>query len=262
MHRLRGELRPAETAYVEAQQRGRDPQPGLARLRLAEGQNDAAARGIAGAVRVAADQLARAKLRAAQVEIALAAGDVSTAREAAHELDQVADVFGSSGLRAEAAEARGRVALAGSDPAVALLELRSATEQWGELGAPYRAARVRVLLAQVHQSSGDHELATFELDAATSTLEELGARVDLQIAQGLRSEPRPPGGLTPRETEVLKAIAGGRSNREAATYLFLSEKTVARHLHNIYTKLGVSSRTAAAAFAFKHQLADPPPDVH
>ena len=257
-HRLRGDLTPAEEAYLVAHQWGRDPQPGLSLLRLAEGHADVALRGVTGAVQAASDQLARAAMLPAVVEIAQAAGDAQLAREAAAELDRAADVYASSGLLAEAAEARGRVALVDGDPSVAIRELGSAARRWTELEVPYRAARVRVELARAHAARDEPDAADMELEAASATFERLGARHDILRLAHVRARPGLPGGLTPREAEILRVVADGLSNREVAEQLVLSEKTVARHLHNIYAKLGVSSRTAAVAYAYQHGLAAAP----
>jgi DNA-binding CsgD family transcriptional regulator len=262
VHRLRGEAGPAAEAYRQAHLRGRDPQPGLSLLWLAEGQTDTAARGIAGAARLTSDSLARAPLLAAQVEIAVAAGDGETARSAATELAHTAERYGSSGLRAEASEAEGRAALANGDTSVAVRQLGLAVQRWSDMGAPYRAARARVHLALGLQTADAQEAAALELDAAAAAFDALGADRDTRIVAQLRASPGLPGGLTAREAEVLVLIATGQTNRQTAQQLLLSEKTVARHLHNIYLKLGVSSRTAASAFAFEHGLAKPPSDMH
>lgn len=262
LHRLRGDEGLAAEAYRQAHRRGRDPQPGLSLLWLAEGRTEAAARSIAGAVRLTSDSLSRAPLLVAQVEIALEAGDGETARSAAAELARTAELYGSSGLHAEASEAEGRVALADGDTAVAVRQLGSAVQQWSDMGAPHRAARARVQLALSLRAADEQEAAELELDAAATQFDALGANGDARALAQLRSHRGLPGGLTAREAEVLTLIAGGRTNRQAAQELFLSEKTVARHLHNIYTKLGVSSRTAAAAFAFEQGLASPPPGMH
>jgi DNA-binding NarL/FixJ family response regulator len=110
-------------------------------------------------------------------------------------------------------------------------------------------------LAGAYRALGDEGSATRELDAAQAVFERLGASPDVARAIALRKDRELPGGLTPRELEVIALVAEGGSNREIAEELDLSEKTVARHLSNIFTKLGISSRTAAAAFAYEHGLA-------
>ena len=258
LHRLRGDLQQADDAYREAHERGRNPQPGMALLRLAQGDPQAANRELLSALELAADDLARAPLWAVQVEIAAALGDSDAAREASARLTEAAELFGSSGLLAEGCEARGRLALAVDDVAVATSEFQSACRQWQVLQAPYRAARARVLLARAHQKAENLPAAERELDAAAGVFASLGAQLDAQGVVDLRSGGVRPGGLTRREVEVLAIIADGKTNKEAAEELFLSEKTVSRHLANIYNKLGVSSRTAAAAYAFQHGIASSP----
>lgn len=254
IRRQRGDLAGAEEAYERAHAMGRGPQPGLALVRLAQGKVDAAAAAVEGALATAVDPLERARLCSAQVEIATVADDVDTAKPAAAELAAAADRYGSSGLLASAAQARGAVALmAGGDDALA--HLQEACRRWQAIGARHRTARVRELLARAHQVLGNRDAADLELDAAAAEFERLGARLDVERVAALRSAPSRPDGLTAREVEVLVLVAEGKTNREVAGALFLSEKTVARHLSNIFTKLDVSSRTAAAAYAFEHGLA-------
>ncbi len=255
VRRQRGDLDCAEKAYERARAMGRDPQPGLARLRLAQGRTDSAAEGIATALSTTDDPLVRARLCAAQVEVALAAADLPTAKLAAEEVTAAARRYGSSGLVAAADQARGAVALAAGDHESALTHLQDACRTWRAVGAPHRTAQVRMLLARTYQALGNDETATVELDAAEAEFERLGASLDLERVAELRSGRRLPDGLTAREAEVLGLVAAGMTNKEAADALFLSEKTIARHLSNIFTKLGVTSRTAAAAYAFEHGLA-------
>jgi DNA-binding NarL/FixJ family response regulator len=257
LRRLRGDLAGAEDAYRLAHELGRDPQPGLALLRLAQGRAANAAASVRAALTaVAADRLARAWLCAAQVEIALAAGDVETAGRACDELTATASTYGSSGLEAAALQARGAVLLAGGRAEAALPTLRAACRRWRELDAPYDAARVRVLLARAYAALGDGDAATMELDAAAAVFQRLGATLDAASTHAAgRGRPALPGGLTGREAEVLALVAAGRTNREIAATLVLSHKTVARHLSNIFAKLGVTSRTQAAAWAYEHGLA-------
>jgi DNA-binding NarL/FixJ family response regulator len=258
LHRLRGDLAAAEAAYLRAHELDRDPQPGLALLRLAQGRAATAAASIRAALTaVTNDRLARARLCAAQVEIALAAGDAGTAGRACDELTRTASTYGSSGLEAAALHARGAVLLAGGQAEAALPTLRAACRRWLELDAPYDAARVRLLLAGTYQALGDADAARRELDAAEVVFERLGATLDAREVAARRGPAALPGGLTGREAEVLALVAAGRSNREIAAVLVLSPKTVARHLSNIFAKLGVSSRTRAAAYAFEHGLAAP-----
>jgi DNA-binding CsgD family transcriptional regulator len=249
IRRFRGDLAGAEAAYDLAHELGRDPQPGLALLRLAQGKPAAAASSIAAALQVASPApLERARLLAAQVPIALAAGDLETATAAAAELSATAATFGSVGLQAEAHRCRGAVELAAGQTVTALAALRQACGLWQELDVPYEMARTRVLVADAYDALDDGDAAARERAAARACFERLGAVGDLRLldAEGAAA----PAGLTRREVEVLTLVATGRTNRQIAEELVLSEKTVARHVANIFTKLGVSSRSAATAFAF------------
>jgi DNA-binding NarL/FixJ family response regulator len=258
IRRLRGDLAGAEEAYRHAHRLGRDPQPGLALLRLAEGRAEAASASIRAALTaVSHDRLARARLCAALVEVALAAGEPQTARQACDELNLTASTYGSSGLEAASLQARGAVVLAEGRPEAALQTLRAACRRWQELDAPYDAARVRLLLARTYQALGDGDAAVLELDAAEAVFARLGATLDIGDLAALRGRPVLPDGLTQREAEVLALVAAGRTNREIAAVLVLSHKTVARHLSNIFAKIDVTSRTQAAAYAYRHGLAMP-----
>ena len=254
IRRLRGDLDGAEDAYVRGHELGRDPQPGLALLRLVQGHPDPAAALIRSALAGVTDRLARARLLAAQVEIAIAANDTATASAAADELDAVADAYRSSGLQAAAKRCRGSVLLATGRTEEALSTLREACSGWTELEAPYDCAKVRVLLARVYRQLGDIESSERELDAARAAFEELGAELDARLADDERRGALP-SGLTEREVAVLALVAGGSTNRQIAGALLLSQKTVERHLSNIFTKLDVTTRTAAARFAFEHGIA-------
>jgi DNA-binding CsgD family transcriptional regulator/tetratricopeptide (TPR) repeat protein len=255
LHRLRGEFAEAEQAYRRAGQSGREPQPGLAMLRLAQGQVETAARAIRPVVDEANGWVVRSRVLAAFVEIVLAANDVGAARGAADELAQIADDLGAPLLQAEAAQATGAVLLGEGDARAALVVLRRAWAAWRDLEVPYEAARVQVLIGLACQQLDDPDTAAMEFDAARLIFEELGAAPDLARVEALASSARPDVlGLTEREVEVLALVAKGKTNREIATELTISEHTVARHIQNIFAKLGVSSRTAAGAFAFEHEL--------
>jgi len=256
VHRLQGEFAAAEEAYREASRCGWEPQPGLALLRLAQGRGDAAAAAIRRAVGETAEGLKRAGLLPAYVEILLAVGDAEEKRSACCELEEIAEGYESGMLGAMAAHARGAVDLAGGDARAALVALRHAWQVWQELKAPYEAARVRVLVGLACRALGDDDTAALELEAARGVFEELGAAPDLARVDALtrRAASGETHGLTPRELEVLRLVAAGNSNREIASALVISEHTVARHLQNIFAKLGLSSRTAASAFAFEHDL--------
>jgi ATP/maltotriose-dependent transcriptional regulator MalT len=258
MQRLRGDLSGAEASYQKAHELGRDPQPGLAFLRLAQGRSDAASVSIQAAlIAETHNRLARAPLCAAQVEIALAAGSMDSARRACEELEATAAVFASSGLQATALHCRGAVALADGLPEQALPILRDACRRWRELRAEYNASKACVLLAKAYEELGDADASERELDAAATVFDRLGAVPDAQQVAAQRGGKRYPGALTAREVELLALVATGMSNREVARSLTISEKTVARHLSNIFTKLNVTSRTEAAGYAFAHRLAAP-----
>jgi DNA-binding CsgD family transcriptional regulator len=250
--RLLGRFDAAENAYHEASKFGWEPQPGLAQLRLAQGKSDAALAAIRRADAEISQALKRAALLPAHVEIALAADEIEEARTACRELEELAKTYESPMLGAITAHARGAVALAEGDPQSALVSLREAWRVWLELDAPYEAARARVLVAQACSVLGDEDAAALELAAAREVFEQLGASPDL--AQLDAKTPSDRHGLSERELEVLRLVATGKSNREIAAELVISEHTVARHLQNIYAKLGLSSRAAATAFAFERDL--------
>jgi ATP/maltotriose-dependent transcriptional regulator MalT len=258
----RGDLAGAEEALRSAHRLGRDPQPGLALLRLAQGRVPVAEASIRVALAAtgSGNPLARVPLLEAQVRIALAARDLDTAGAACAELAATAGTFDSSGLAVAATQARGAVLLAGGRPEEAVGVLRGACGRWQDLHAPYECARVRVLLARAYRELGDEDAAALELDAAAPVFDRLGAALDAVDVAQLRRGRSLPGGLTEREAEVLGLVAAGRTNQEVADALVLSRKTVARHLSNIFTKLGLTSRTAAAAFAYQHGLARPGSD--
>jgi ATP/maltotriose-dependent transcriptional regulator MalT len=256
LHRLQGELGAAEDAYGEASRCGWEPQPGLALLRLVQGKRDAAVSSIRRVLGETTEEMKRAGLLPAAVEILLTAGDRDDARAASRELDEIAQRHESSMLYAMAAHARGAVALADGDAQAALAALRPAGQRWQELEAPYDVARTRVLVAKACRALGDKDAENLELGAARDGFRELGAAPDLVNVESLLQSP-PAGaahGLTARELEILRLVASGKSNREIAAALVISEHTVARHLQNIFTKLRISSRTAATAFAFEHDL--------
>jgi ATP/maltotriose-dependent transcriptional regulator MalT len=254
IQRLRGELVDAEESYRRASLAGRDPEPGMSLLRLAQGRVDVARAAIRRALDEAPDPIARSRLLPAFVEVMLACGDVEAARAAADELAEIAAQLAAPYLEALASEASGAVLLAAGDPRPALAKLRAAQRSWRELDAPHQAARVRVLLGLACRELGDGASAELEFEAARGALEELGARPDLERLARLAGSPTP-GGLSRREREVLALVAAGKTNRAIASELFISEKTVARHVSNILAKLGLASRTEATAHAYKHGLA-------
>jgi ATP/maltotriose-dependent transcriptional regulator MalT len=255
LHRLQGDFAAAEAAYREASRYGHEPQPGLSLLRFGQGDDDAATSTIRRALSETADPLQRTRLLPSHAEIALAVGDVAEARRAADELSAIAGDYDILMLRAIAAHTQGMVALAEEEPQSALVSLRAARATWQELDAPYETARTRVLIGLACRVLGDEDTAALELDNATTAFEQLGALPDLARVDTLaRRTELHPHGLTKRELEVLRLVAAGKTNRDIASDLVVSEHTVARHVQNIFSKLDVSSRSAATAFAFEHRL--------
>ena len=257
VHRLRGEFDAAEAAFRETSQCGLEPQPGLALLRLAQGQPAAAEAAIRRVVGESRDSPERPHLLIAFVEIMVAVDDIATARLAAAELATIAEVVDSPYLRAAADYATGSVALADGDAHSAVGSLRQAWASWCDLDTPYDAARARVLIALACRELGDHDTAAMELGIARAAFTQFGAAPDLARLDALVKPAERPSnsGLTGREIEVLELVATGRTNRQIAEALFISEKTVARHVSNIFTKLAVNSRSAATAHAYRHGLA-------
>lgn len=257
LYRLRGEFAAAEEAYRSAARLGREPQPGLALLRMAEGRTGAACAAIRRVVGAAIDPLERARLLPAQIEIMLASGDTQEARGACLELEHIAGMFDTDVLRATAAQARGAVELAEGDASTALGPLRRAFEAWRQLGAPYEAARVRVLIGIACRALGDDEGGDFEFGAARGVFERLGAAPQLWhldslckgVTPGHRHDP-----LTARELQVLRLVTVGKTNKAIAAELCLSERTIDRHVSNILAKLNVPSRAAATAEAYHRRL--------
>jgi ATP/maltotriose-dependent transcriptional regulator MalT len=256
LHRLKGDFARAEEAYREAGRAGRSTQPGLAVLRLAQGQVGAAEAAIRLELAGTAVHVTRARLLAAAVDILLAADELVSAREVADELAVIAHSRGVPFLDAESAHATGAVLLKEGDPSGALDQLRGALGAWRQVEAPYEAARTRVLVGLACRELGDEGSAQLELDAAREAFRTLGAAPDLERVERLSQKATPTlaGGLTGREVQVLALIATGSTNRMIATQLVISEKTVARHVSNIFAKLGVSSRSAATAYAYEHDL--------
>ncbi len=252
-HRLRGDFGRAEEAYREASRWGRRPEPGLALLRVAQGERSAAAAMIGRAIEEA-DEYAKPRLLDASVEIALAGGDLDTARDSASALAALSAASGAALLQATAARAEGATLLESGEARAALPVLRRAWTLWQGLDAPYDGAKIRVLIGQACRALGDADTADLEFDAARAVFRSLGAGPDLARVDALM-RPGPddrPGGLSAREIEVLRSLASGRTNRAIAAELGISERTVDRHVSNIYTKLGISTRSAATAYAYEH----------
>jgi len=257
IHRLRGDTAAAEAAYALASQHGREPQPGLALLRLCQGQKEVARSTIVRVLAETKEPIVRARFLPAAVEIHLACGDITAAREACGALDEIASAFGTDALVAHAARARGLLHLAEGDAVSALGPLRRAFWLWQELEAPYETACVRVHVGNACALLGDADGARLERSAARAIFEELGAMPALAtLDEPASASPTPAakGGLTKRELEVLKLVAAGKTNKQIARDLFLSEKTIDRHLSNILTKLDVPTRTAATAYAYEKRL--------
>jgi ATP/maltotriose-dependent transcriptional regulator MalT len=256
LHRLRGDFSAAETAYREASQWGRRPEPGLALLLLARGRREAARTMIERALEEAADDIARVKLLPAVGEIALATGDRARAGEAVEGLTAAQEARPAPMLAATLACLDGEVRAANGNARAALGLFRSAESLWQELDGPYDLARVRTDLGQALLALGDVDSAALEFDAALRTFRELGAEPDIRRVERLADRPASlPGGLSTREAEVLGLVAGGHTNRAIASALGISERTVDRHVSNIFVKLGVTSRAAATAFAVEHDIA-------
>jgi ATP/maltotriose-dependent transcriptional regulator MalT len=256
VHRLQGEFAAAEDAYRGASQLGLDPQPGLALLRLVQGRTDAAATAIRRVAGTTTDRLKRLSLLPAYIEITLAAGDVEDARKACRELEDIARSFDTGAPDAIATQARGAVDLAEGDAQAALGSLRRAVDLWQRIEAPYAVARVRMLIGLACRALGDEEGAELELEAARTAFRRLGATPDLiRIASyGKEAASIQSHGLTKRELQVLRLVAAGKSNKMIASELFVSQRTIDRHVSNFLGKLDVSSRAAAIAYAHKHKL--------
>jgi DNA-binding NarL/FixJ family response regulator len=257
VHRLRGEHAEAEEAFREASGQGWEPQPGLALLRLAQGNETAADAAIRRVISEGGDPGKRARLLPAYVELMVAAGDLEAAELGCAELDSIAAAEEKPGaLAAMAAQARGLVELAAGRPQEALASLRRADELWRSLAAPYESSRARELIGRACRALGDEDSALLELEAARDTFARLGAATDVARVEGPSGLDHPVDSheLTKRELEVLRLLAAGETNKEIAAGLVVSVRTVDRHVSNIYAKLGVSSRAAATGFAHEHGL--------
>lgn len=256
IERMRGNLPEAEAAYEEAARWSPNTGPGLARLRLAQNKANAAntlVRRMAEHIRAPAP---RALLLDAWVEIALAANDLESARTACQELTSLSERMNFPFVRALRARNEGALLLAENNPQQALNKLEQSRALWHELQVPYEAARVRCLIARAYRKLGDEESAVNAFTEAQKIFENLGASTDLacllkEKQQKSRSDA---GSLTEREIEVLRLVATGKTNRGIAAALHISEKTVARHLSNIFTKLNLDSRTAATVYALEQKL--------
>lgn len=256
LHRLRGEYDCAEQAYRDASESGREPQPGLALLRLAQGRIPAANAAIRRALHEAEDPVTRARLLGPFIEVVLAGGDSETAHVASDELAIVTGQMNQPFLHALTAHMTGIVLLAEHDPHRAVAALRRAWTGWHDIEAPHEAARARVHIALACRALGDADGAEMELHAARSVFALLGAAPDVAWTESVSRAPdhTAASGLTARELEVLALVATGKTNRQIADQLVVSEKTVASHLSHMFTKLGLSSRAAATAYAYQRGL--------
>jgi ATP/maltotriose-dependent transcriptional regulator MalT len=253
IHRLRGDYAKAEDAYRAASELGLEPQPGLALLRLAQGRTRAACTAMRRLTTATTDRVRRAGLLPAHLDIMLASGDLEEARRARDELHEFARALDADMLRAVVAQADGAIAIAEGHPHAALDFLRCAFDLWQRFDAPYEAARARVLIGDACRAVGDHEAAALECEAAKAVFTRLGAQPDLDRLNA--PAPRASGSpLTARELHVLRLISTGRTNKQIASELSVSERTIDRHVTNILTKLNVPSRAAATACAYDRHL--------
>jgi ATP/maltotriose-dependent transcriptional regulator MalT len=253
-YRLCGEYDAAEVAYSAAVEHGHAAQPGLALLWVARERPEAATSAILRLLAERGDPVHRSQILAAAIEVLVAAGDVEDADPLCQELSALGEAFGCTALQAAGLHAVSLVELARGAAEPALLAARRAMQSWSQLSAPYETARSRVLVGRALRQLADEDSAAAELAAARQAFADLGARPAERETVALLADVDPPGGLSPREVEVLQLVAAGKTNHAIARDLTLSDKTVARHLSNIFTKLDVDTRTAAAAYAYEHRL--------
>lgn len=252
LHRLRGEFAEAESAYRSAGEHGRTPTPGIALLRLAEGRAGAAEAAVRRMLEEGGDETTWIAVLPAFVEIMLAGGDLAAARTASDELSARSDRLDNAYVHALAHHARASVLLAQGRPSESLDAARRACEAWRALDMPYERARSQVVVASACRALGDHDAEDFERQAAKETFARLGAGPDLARLTASRTDAAPE--LTARECDVLRLVASGKTNREISAALAISQHTVARHLQNIFSKLGLSSRAAATAYAYENGI--------
>lgn len=251
--RLRGRFDDAEEYYRRAHRLGYLPQPGLGLVRLARGEAGAAV----GSLRSALDPgpgapLPTAQLLAGLIEAAVAAGDADAMSLGLARVDELVSPDPGGAVAAIACSARAWAAASRGEVGRAIEGMRRALDEFHHLQMPYEAARERTRIGVVAERMGDDVTARLEFDAALDAFHRLGAEWDSSLVEerlGAASLP-----LTDREIEVVRLVAGGLTNRQVASELFLSEHTVARHLGNIYTKLDIGSRAAATAWAYDHGL--------
>jgi ATP/maltotriose-dependent transcriptional regulator MalT len=258
LHRLLGDFEEAEDSYREAAKWGRKPQPGLALLRLAQGQDDAAETSIRNSLQETKDTKKRAELLPAVVSIMIAVKKTEEVLEATKELCGIADEFDAPYLYAMSSYCQGAVFLAEGRVQLALEHLQKALTFWNSLNLPYESARTRELKGLVYRGLNDKDNSDVELAAAKWVFEQLKAMPDLERVNRLLNKKRDheTHGLTLRELQVLHGVASGKTNKSVAGELFISERTVDRHVSNIFNKLGVSSRVAATTFALRNKMLD------
>jgi len=258
LHRLVGNFEKAEDCYHEAAKRGRKPQPGLALLRLTQGLNDAAATSIRNTLQETKDPKRRAEILPAVASIMIAVKQTEEALGAAKELCGIARDFNVPYLLAMCCYCHGAVFHAKGNVQPALEQLQKALKFWDALNLPYESACTRELKGLVYQELNDKDNSEAELAAAKWIFEQLKATPDLERVNRLLNRERnhETHGLSLRELQVLRLVASGKTNKSVANELFISERTVDRHVSNIFNKLGVSSRVEATAFALTNQMLD------
>jgi len=252
--RLQGKYTRALDMYRQASRLGFKPQPGLALLRLAQGQTDVARAAIEQTEKEKKDPLSRSKILPAYLEIMIETEEIRAAQRAADELAEIAAAYSAAFLEAVATRAQGNLLLVSGKPADAMAHLHRASTLFTNSKARYESARTRVLIGLACRELGDADTAKMEFESAGETFEHIGAIPDLKSVNKLWPQ-NFPHRLTPRELEVLRLLATGKKNKEIAADLFLSERTIDRHVSNILTKIDAPTRAAATAYAYKYQLA-------
>lgn len=256
LHRLRGEYSEAEAAYHQANKRGKKPQPGLSLLRLSQNKIEAAKMSIRHSLESSQDRLNRSQCLPAYIEIMLATGETQLANTAADELSEIAEMLEAPYLQAIATREKGAVLLASGNPREALAQLEKSWHLLKDFNLPLETARIRILTGMAHRQLGDTDTAEMEIEAAKWLYNRVGAKFDLnKIEDRFQfSSATDTHGLTQRELQVLQLIATGKTNRDIGSELYISERTVDRHVSNILLKLDVASRTEATSFAFEHNI--------
>jgi DNA-binding NarL/FixJ family response regulator len=247
IRRRKGDVEGARQAFRQARDHNKEPQPGEALLRCHLGEHDAAATDLRMRLDAEQDEINRTRLLPAAVEIALARNRIDEADQYCTQLQDGAEKFDSPGFRAWAAHARGAVLVKQGKLDEALPVLHDALRRYRNTQCRYELAQVYEWMSQARLGTGDNDGAATDAANAEAIYRQLGA------APTQTTPTATPGGLTKRELEVLVGVAAGLSNRDLAKKLFISEKTTARHLANIFVKIGVSSRTAAVAWAHENK---------